>query len=232
MEPTELFVPEVGGIKPVDFRGEYEFTHDGWPGTLTLHAQAGRSMRGSYRDNRFSQTFVVIGQVDPEVRHRISFAIRDFNWLDEQQFVGYLFTRGRQEFAGTTLWKEEPFGFVARKASSLALGTYRTGGVEPSDFAGRYDIHHDGWSGTLDLEHQGGRGLTGRYHQESLGRDLTVEGEVDPVVRHAVSLRFTGDMRLAAIRLTGYLFTRPKNAVAGVIEGPAGPTGFYMVKRG
>jgi hypothetical protein len=126
--------------------------HDGWPGILTLQVQAGRNIKGSYRDNRFNQTFVVTGRIDPVVRHRIVFVIHDFNWLQEQRFVGYLFTRFRQELAGATRRREEPFGFVARKVPSVTLGTYRTGSVERADFAGRYDIHHGGWLGSLYLD--------------------------------------------------------------------------------
>jgi hypothetical protein len=232
MEPVELFAPDPGAVKPADFAGEYAFAHDGWPGTLTLHVQRGRSVRGSYRDGRFNQMFVVTGEIDREVRHCLTFVIHNFNWLDEQRFVGYLFTHGRHMLAGTTHWRDEPFGFVAGKEAFQSLGTYRTGNVKPADFVGEYDIHHDGRSGIVTLEHRAERQLTGSYQHESLPQPLPVTAEVDPVVGHAMSLRFIGDLRLAAVRLVGYLFTRPKNAVAGVIDGPAGPTGCYLARRG
>ncbi|MEU0947238.1 hypothetical protein ABZ379_31635 [Streptomyces canus] len=231
MTAAEIFTPQAAAIKPADFIGQYAFCHDGWPGTLTLEMQGGRNLRGTYRDERLAQTFVVIGKVDSAVRNKVTLTIRDFNWLDEQVFIGYLFSRSREAMAGTTLWRDEPFGFLATKAPALTPEVFRSGGVQPDDFAGCYDLVHDGITGSVELEHTEGRLLSGRLDSTELGRELAVHGEVDAAVPHQVSLRLGGDLRLAAVRFTGYLFSRPKNTVAGVIESAAGTTGFYMVKR-
>ncbi|MFD0200309.1 MULTISPECIES: hypothetical protein [Saccharothrix] len=227
---VELFAPLADTVRPADFAGQYSFFHDGWPGTLTLQVQGGRALRGTYRDERFAETFTVIAKVDPVVRHRVAITIRDFNWLPEQVFTGCLSTRDRQVIAGTTRWRDEPFGFLAAKEPVREPDVYRSGPVEPADFAGHYELVHDGLRGTVELAHEDGLALTGRLRTAEL--DLAVRGEVDPAVGHGITLRLTGDLRLSTVRFTGHLFTRPKNTIAGTVEGPAGPTGFYLVKRG
>lgn len=229
MNAAELFVPRSAEVKPADFAGEFSFSHDGWPGTLALQVQGGRNLRGTYRDERLDGTFTVIGKVDPAARHRVVLTIKEFNWLDQQVFTGHLFTRGSRGIAGITLWQEEPFGFLASQEPVLEPDVYRTGDAEPGDFAGEYNVVLDGMSGVAELEHAEGRELTGRLSCE--GVEVTLRGEVDADVKHAVSLRPSGGLQVASVRFSGYLFSRPKSTIAGTVEGPGGAAGFFMTKR-
>ncbi|MFI0479570.1 hypothetical protein [Actinomadura sp. 9N215] len=229
MNAAELFPPRSAGVRPADFAGEYSFSHDGWPGTLTLQVQGGRNLRGTYRDERLDGTFTVIGKIDPAARHRVVLTIQEFNWLDEQRFTGHLFTRGARGIAGTTLWKDEPFGFLASVAPVLEPDVYRTGAAEPGDFAAEYDVVLDGLPGVAELAHAGGRELTGRL--SCAGVEVALRGEVGADVPYAVSLRPSGDPRVASVRFSGHLFSRPKSTIAGTVEGPGGAAGFFMRKR-
>lgn len=231
MDLLDVFVPRNSTISPASFAGEYVFQHDGWPGVLTLRISSGRNVRGEYRDSRLNQTFTVTGKIDTTLRHRLEMVVHEFNWLDEQRFVGYLFTHGTQAIAGTTWWKESPFGFVAWKAAEVPpSATFQTGDAEPADFAGRYDMLHDGWAAVVELDHTEGRRLTGVYRNPGLDRELRLEAEVDADVPHACTMRFTGDLRLGAVQANGYLFSRPKNAIAGEIRYRDMPTGFIMTR--
>src|SRR5215471_794137 len=117
-------MPEVGTVKPGDFAGDFRFTHDGWPGVLSIQDTGSRIVRGTYIDSRLDQRYEVTGRIDVRLRHQIELVIREFNWVPEQRFVGYLFTKGKQAIAGTTSWKEMPFGFIASRSDTLPRETY------------------------------------------------------------------------------------------------------------
>lgn len=231
MDLMDTFVPDDGSVRPADFAGEFRFSHDGWPGVLALRVASGRNLRGEYEDHRLEQTFTVTGRVDPVLRHRVRLVVHDFNWLPEQQFVGHLFTRGRQALAGTTDWQGTPFGFAAwRSDGRPSAPGGLTNEVAPGDFAGRYDLVHDGWAARVELDHVEGRVLTGVYRNTDLGREVELRGEVDERVPHAITLRLTGDLRLSAVAMTGYLFSRPKSAICGEITADGMPSGFIMTR--
>ncbi|MEO3876049.1 hypothetical protein ABGB18_45395 [Nonomuraea sp. B12E4] len=234
MDLKDIFFPSDRSVRPARFVGEYFFAHDGWPGVLRLQVSAGRNLRGEYRDHRLDQTFTATGQIDLEVRHRITLVIHDFNWLPEQRFTGYLFTHGDgRTIAGTTTWETEPFGFVAFGDGALppAVPGQVTNQVTPTDFTGSYTMLHDGHVAEINLEHAEGRLLTGVYRHPDLDDELAVEGEIDADFGHGCAFRFTGDARLSDVRLHGYLFTRPKNAISGEIVSGGTPTGFVMLRR-
>jgi hypothetical protein len=231
MDLMDVFVPDHALVRPADFAGEFRFSHDGWPGVLALRVARGRNLRGEYEDQRLDQTFTVTGRVDPVLRHQVRLVVHDFNWLPEQWFVGYLFTRGKQAFAGTTDWQGTPFGFAAWRSEERPSAPGRlTNEVVPEDFAGRYDLLHDGWAAQVELDHIEGRVLTGVYRNTDLGREVRLRGEVDEQVPHAITFRLTGDLRLSAITMTGYLFSRPKSAICGEIHVDGAPTGFMMTR--
>ncbi|MBD2894632.1 hypothetical protein amrb99_35580 [Actinomadura sp. RB99] len=214
------------------FAGEYAFAHDGWPGVLTLRVSSGRNLRGSYRDHRLDQTFAVTGQVDVAVRHRVELLIHDFNWLPEQRFTGYLSTRDGMLLAGTTLWENDPFGFVALRARELPppVPGQATNDVAPADFAGRYTLLHEGAEASVDLEHVDGGVLAGTCRGD--GWELGVHGEIDATTAHGLTLRFTGDESVADVRAHGHLFTRQKNAISGEIRNGDTVTGFGLFREG
>jgi hypothetical protein len=231
--PLDLFTPQVAAVAPADFDGVYQLVHDGWPGVLTLHDGGSRIVRGKYYDSRFAQEFAVTGRVDTTIRHRIELTIHKFNWVPQQRFVGYMFTGSRDGFAGETYWQDIPFGFLARRGDPLPQETYRPGDVETRDFGGRYRLYHDGREGTIELEVVQGRELRGTYRSELLAGALAVRAEVDSSVLHRVRMVLVdeaGEPSDVAI-LNGYLFQRPKNAIAGWGERNGARIGFYMTRR-
>ena len=212
-----------------DFIGTYVLFHDGWRGTLTLGARSRTEVIGEYNSERFGRTYQVTGEIGSE-DHRIVFHIHDFNSLPSQRFEGYLFTRPKNGIAGTTNWRGTPFGFFARKVRSMSMDSYDAGPVAPQHFAGRYSFYHDGWHGTLHLHFDRERSLTGTYESDRFGREYEVTATVDPTHNHKIRITIQNFNSLPQQHFDGYLFTRPKNAVAGTTDWRGTDFGFFMYK--
>lgn len=112
-----------------NFAGTYTMYHDGWEGTLILYSQAGTpNITGTYTKKANGQVYDLIGYVrtsayplasewgpDHKIEFYIDFPRTPDNYLDDQKFEGFLFTRTKDSIAGTTRWNTIPFGFYALK---------------------------------------------------------------------------------------------------------------------
>jgi hypothetical protein len=229
----KLFSIDHSIVNSCDFAGYYSLYHDGWYGSLELlHEQKGK-LRGTYNSVRFRQAYNVTAMVDEKHQHQIQLVIHEFNHNlpSEQVFTGYLFTHGKNVIAGRTIWREKPFGFFARKSGFLYLSDYGEGreSILPEDFAGSYGLYHNGKLATLILTHQNENFLSGIYIVSDLTSEFQIFATVSNKIPHEISISVaanTGEF----VRMIGYLFTRPKNVIAGYIEWGAIRSGFYMTK--
>jgi hypothetical protein len=175
------------------------------------------------------------------------------SWSDDQAFEGLLFGWTRDAIAGVTTWGGTPFGFYALKDGGASVGG--PPGSPPGtpitklDFVGTYAMNHDGWRGTLTLWAQDDDpieqlpNLRGSYVPQGGGPPRDVRGWVrtptyplDPGwgPGHKIELRIDFAGTLDADddqRFDGYLFTRTRDAMAGVTWWHDRPFGFYAVKQ-
>ena len=240
MLKTNFYV-ESQTVEPRDFAGQYSFYHDGWHGTLKLKHVEGQKLTGNFYSDRFDDNFRVTAEVDEKLPHQILIIIHKFNWMDKQLFTGYIFTRSKNAIAGFTEYEpaesdreaKTPFGFFARKTGALFLrSTYKNEeeNVEPEDFAGRYSFYYDGWHGTLNLKYVKGQNLAGNFNSDHFDGNFYVTAEVDEKLPHRILIAIHEFNRIDKQLFTGYLFMRPKNAIAGSAKWNEIPFGFYMTK--
>jgi hypothetical protein len=223
--------PDLAFGLPDRFAGRYRFFDDGWTGVLRLHLAglAGRELRGEFASDRFNKTYSVTGTADPDVHHRAVLTIHEYNDLEHQVYDGHLFTHGGKAIAGRSLWHGQPFGFFALRTARLALPTYRTGTVVPQDFAGYYSLYVDGRPATLHLDLDSASRLAGKCQFAGTPRALPVDAEVSAVVPYEISVRIGEDPE-HHLALTGYLFTRPKCAIAGSAVWRGATLAFFMLR--
>ena len=214
-----------------DFAGRWYVCDDGWLGTLTLDVVGEHDLAGTFASARFDEDYRVTAQAgtaaDP---HGIELDIHDFNWMSAQHYVGHLFTRSHGMIAGFSKWKDVPFGFFATRGTRRALSTYRPGTVRGDDFAGSWTAYLDGESVTIvtDFDRESGvlhgscTGASGEYE---------VIGQPGQVVPHGISLTLRiPDNGPVAASLSGYLMSRPKNAISGTMIIAEAAFGFVMIR--
>jgi len=222
------FRPDVTIVRPEDFAGRYSFYDDGWTGRLLLEHDGDGRLWGTYHSDRDDRDYRASSSVGPPP-HRIELIIHEFNWMDQQVYTGHLFSQGKGAFAGSSVWQGKPFGFFARRATPLPLSAYRAGRAEPQDLLGGYGVRIDGYRLDLMLSQQRGEALIGRCWNDRLGVDLPVEASIGGEVPHQVRI-VVGPGRPEALSLDGYLFSEPKNAIAGSLQWEDVRLGFYMIR--
>jgi hypothetical protein len=222
------FEPDRAYTQPDRFTGRYRFFDDGWTGVLRLEHAGDSDLHGEFASDRFKRKYEVTGAVDPEIHYRVVVTIHDYNDLDKQEYRGDLFTRSGKAIAGSSDWQGRPFGFFAVRTVRLALPVYRAGTVVPSDFTGSYSLNVDGIRGTLRLEAGAANRLSGSALFGAVQDPLPVRAETGTEVPYQLRIRI-GSGR-DPLLLNGYMFTRPKSAVAGTATWRGLPMGFFMVR--
>ncbi|MFI6908725.1 hypothetical protein ACIBKY_46205 [Nonomuraea sp. NPDC050394] len=168
-------------------------------------------------------------QVAEDPPHELVLDIHDFNGLAAQRFTGYLATESRGLIAGYTRWREERYGFYARRDLPRPLAAFRSGEVAPPDFAGLYTLRCDGGPAALELLHVGDRRLSGHWRPPG-GEPHQIDGEIDQ--GDPLLVRLTLSTPAGPATLTGSLFSRPKNVIAGWIDLPAARIPCYLLRIG
>lgn len=250
MDRSEELAPQGTGVNssapmPDDFAGTYTFYHDGWRCWLRLKRPDAdeRLLRGRLFDHKLDgRQHDVEARVSLDPPHHVTIRVLDYNWMPEGQvFDGFLFGRSKNAIAGTTVWAgdQRPYGFFARKTTSLTLSPFgeparrrpdeEAEHVPCEECGGLYSVWEDGDHGVMRLVPGPGSSLRGSYRPDaSSGSTLAVEGRADVTVPHQLELVARGG---GADRLFhGYMFTRPKNAIAGWMEVGGSRKGFYMTK--
>jgi hypothetical protein len=172
-----------------------------------------------------------VGSVAPD---SISLSIHQFNWVDRQEFRGFIVGPSRNSIAGSTVWPgdQKPYGFFAKKTAALVLSSFPGSlkPVEPADFKGRYALWVGGDPGLLSLDVGASRELVGNVWRAGADRGIAVRGQIDPKVAHAFTLAVPEPGRDQPRTYVGYLFSRTKNATAGWVESEGLKVGFYATK--
>jgi len=214
-------------ISPADFAGRWYFCDDGWLGTLTLALTDGPALTGTFASERFGEEYRVTARA-AELPHAIELVIHDYNWLPEQRYAGRLMTRSRSAIAGSSLWQDTPFGFFATRAS-YPLGRYRPGVVRGEDFVGSWTAYLDGELATVVLSFDPDSGTL--HGSCTVGSDrFEVAGRPGGTVPHEVALTVRTGTDGEVAHLSGYLMSRPKNAVSGVLTVAGTRLGFIMIR--
>jgi hypothetical protein len=226
------FDPSPAAVQPKILAGRYRFTHDGWLGTLVLEPSDSKEITGSYHDDRFGGEHDVVVRLGTESPHSLEIVIRDFNWMPEQRFEGWLFTQGQRGFAGRTTWQGVPYGFFGRKSATLNLDSFRSGPVRLSDLQGLFRVVQDGVQATLQLDRLEPDCVSGHFCFDPANPPLPARATLGGVAPHAVRIAvFSGELDSTSVFvIEGLLFTREKNAVAGSVEWQGGRYGCHMVR--
>jgi hypothetical protein len=216
-------------IRTEDFAGRWFACDDGWLGTLTLAVDGEQSLSGTFASERFHEDYRVTALSGVAGPHAVRFTIHDFNWLPEQHYEGHLFTGSRGAMAGNSLWKGVPFGFFATRTTRPALGTYRSGLARGEDFAGSWTAYLDGELATIVLDFDSPSGtLRGSCTGTSDRYDVT--GRWVDAAPHGVSLTVRAADGKVVAELSGYLMSRPKNAISGTMTVAGTNLGFIMIR--
>jgi len=227
--------------------GTYAFYDDGWPGRL-LVARRGPDVEATLRSYRFGADYPAVVRVGGHGPHHVEVVVPGFNELPEQVFSGWFFGDGAKGFAGVTDWKGQEFGFFARRTRPHDL--YRRSGtrspnagdgpepvdarsaaaIGPGAFAGSWAVCCHGSRATLELRDEPGR-LAGTWSVAGQPYEVAVAGPDPGAPEHRLAFDVLGVAGLAAPpRFTGYLFTRPRNAVAGTVDVAGTPFGCYLTR--
>jgi len=231
---AERFVPNPELVTPSAFEGHYTLYHDGWYGTLRLEHESDGRFSGSYHSVRFKRRYAVSAEIDKEQYHKIRISFLDFTQIlqtPNQEFVGFIFTHNLNCIAGLTTARDVPFGFFARKTGPMYLSDMGDGSekTSPSDFAGHYTLYHDGLQADVALTCLDNEQLCGSYQWGVTRSRRDLEVQINENFPHEIKMvSRTKDGQ--PVVLTGYLFTRPKNGIAGFVEYEEKLSGFYMTK--
>lgn len=229
---NELFSIDSSRVNICDFAGQYSLYHDGWYGSMVLVYDGRQQFHGSYNHVRDERAYKVTASVDEQHPHQIKFIIHKFNQNipTDQVFAGYMFTHGKNAIAGQTIWRGQPYGFFARKSGFLHLRNYGDGSesVLPEHFAGSYSLYHDGQFATLELANSNSRLISGTYLRNGVMQEVVAR--ISSKVPHEITISIYVETGEFVKLLTGYLFTRPKNAIAGYMKWEETQSGFYMIK--
>ena len=155
--------------------------------------------------------------------------VTNFNELDQQIYAGFAFTRGIVGIAGTTVWKDESFGFFARRHPPYALGPVLEGAPSQEDFLGSFNLWCDGLNATLVLTEIADTGLIGTLREN---RDITlpVTAAIDPRGPHIAKITVHGTRWDTAPTMFLYMFVRQRTALAGWLEWGTTQLGCYLTR--
>lgn len=225
---------DPAAVSVSDFVGRWSFCDDGWLGSLMFRLSREERLEGEYYSERFKSSHTVSAQLDAEAPGVIDLWIHDFNWLDRQHFRGRLYSQGRDAFAGTTMWNDEPYGFFARRGDRIAIGSLREGTARGEDFAGSWSVFIDGTAGDMVLDYDAADGrVRGVHTRRADRRRHAVIGRPGRVVPYEseLELRYEdGSADQPVTTLHGYLMSRPKSGICGWATIDDECVGFHMLR--
>jgi hypothetical protein len=213
--------------------GPWSFYHDGWPERLVIEPpRADGTYPAQLRSSLFESRFRARVVVGCEAADRVLVTVEEFNELDQQVFEGYLWTgSGVTAMAGRTDWKGTPFGFYAVRSALVPLSPSRSSPVAAVELVGRWNLCGGGLRADLRIDAVG----NGESHGELLepdGTRLPARVTVGGDVRHAVRVEVAPGHGQPPARLDGFMWSRSRQAMAGLIEWNGVRSGWYATWAG
>lgn len=210
--------------------GVYTFCHDGWLGILSLDERGAGHFEGDFLQLRDGRTHAVEAKSSAEDPAALTLVFHRFGQAREQIFRGRVLGPRRELVAGTTHWREIPFGFFARRSPFQLSPVYGKIGdvVDVRDVPGTYLLHHESGQGILEIWTTARR-LKAEYRSDTGDRkpaQVNFGGEFD----HKLQLAFELDKR--SFEATGYFFTHTKNGAAGLAKWEDRDSAFSMHRFG
>ena len=121
----------------------------------------------------------------------------------------------------------KPLPLLEKAAGRVTSGS----GVQPGDFAGRYNLIANGqWSGTLELVVDNAGGVSGHFRSDRNGSSYPVTGKV--AGEFAQKIDFSVQFPRARQDYQGLIWTEGKNAIAGTLSMLDRPYGFIAIREG
>jgi hypothetical protein len=220
-------------------RGDFGLYDDGWRARLTLPAHQGNPPRFVSYDRMVGE-FDAEWAIGPHPPHGLRLLVHNFNELQTQTYVGYVFTRGPAAITGMTNWKGTPFGFLARPCPPFSIGPERPGPVRPDDYAGTFRLRCDGLSATLRLrtgpedaaDPAALSQLSGELIEDVANYRFPVVATIDPAVPHSATISIHDIPGSDPATLSVWMFVRPRIVVAGWLEWGGMRVGCYLFRTG
>src|SRR5690348_3624304 len=89
------------------------------------------------------------------------------------------------------------------------------GRIRPEDFAGRFSMFDDGWTGRLVLRHEQGRALSGTFWSYRFEDVFRVTADVDAAEPHRIEFVIHNFNWMERQTYSGWLLTQSRDALAG-----------------
>ncbi|NPV90274.1 MAG: hypothetical protein HPY50_05845 [Firmicutes bacterium] len=228
------------------FLGRWKMDNDGWKGTLDIYHVPGFFQNDWPREDKFGTSDKRIGtyyddqgkayRVNGSIEgNRIEFFI-DFDQpnlkFDEvrgKRFIGYLFGWEPTLMAGTMASDGQPYGFYATKEDYFSGAGAAGDGIKPSDFAGVWDMDHDGWKGTLTIYSVDSSNKINASYQTREGKTLAVTGYVTEGRRLMMDIAFGGN---SPQPFSGIMFSWEKGIMTGSTPEGGSYYGWVAVRTG
>lgn len=227
--------PAPEPVRPGDFVGTYALYDDGWPRRLRIASTPDGELQAAVHSYRAGvppdyAASIRVGETAP---HQVTLVVRDFNELPEQVFHGWFFTRTRNGFAGVTDWKGKPYGFFARRSRPLAICPPAERGPSLADVVGSHTLYCDGVRATVHLDPAGSSAVTGELSESGSDRTFGVTGEFQVGDASRLTLAIDGVPGTdEPVTFDGYVFSRPRNVVAGELHWDGATFGCYLARFG
>lgn len=228
---------------PAAMSGVYALYDDGWRSKLVLSVPdadsagdgSGQHLSARYFSyDRFRGEYPAQAGFDLQHPRLLRVAVSDFNELAEQTYLGHCSAGPPAMIAGVTHWREQPFGFFARRGIPLALGEPTDRPASAAEFAGHFTLHCPGLRADVELTARGSAELGGTIRvagpagSRGLGPDLAeLTGVLDGAVPHLARLRVDGEL---PVTLTLHLFSHSFTAMAGWAEQGSSTIGCYLTR--
>jgi hypothetical protein len=198
---TDVAPPTTPAQKKACWVGNWNMDHDGWRGTLVIrrftdyrngNENAPTKLGDYYRDGKRHDVNGYFADDGQSMVFWIADATSRIQPGTEtgQRFDTYVFSWDPSDGAGRTTWQGTPFGVVLKRAAIPSKGSAP---FHVNDWAGSYDMNHDGWRGTLTV--QSVAPAVHVTYRDSKGTTLPVTASINSAKPHELTLfiKFSND---------------------------------------